>query len=311
MTESSPASDPTSGQALLDGFIAHLAQERRLSPHTVEAYTRDVRALLVLAGATPLDQLQPHQARRVVAQLHTRGLEGKSLGRMLSAWRGFFRYLVRDHAFARNPFDGLRAPRSAKTLPKALSPDEAGKLLEFGTDAEDSDAMTARDLAMFELFYSSGPRLAELTGLQVTDLDPADATVRVTGKGRKTRVVPVGRQALAAVERWLAQRASIAPASVQALFTNKAGKPISPRTVQARLRARALRQGVTQPVHPHMLRHSFASHLLQSSGDLRAVQEMLGHASISTTQAYTHLDFQHLAKVYDAAHPRAKKTRRK
>ena len=236
----------------------------------------------------------------MVAALHARGLDGKSLARMLSAWRAFFRYLARDHGYARNPFQGIRAPKWAKTLPKALSPDEAAQLLAFAAD----DAAALRDRAMFELCYSSGLRLSELTGVRLHDLDLAAETVRVHGKGNKTRVVPVGRMALEAVRAWLAAR----PATQsELLFVGRTGKPVDPRTVQRRLRARALVQGLSQPVHPHMLRHSFASHVLQSSGDLRAVQEMLGHASISSTQIYTHLDFQHLAKIYDAAHPRARK----
>jgi integrase/recombinase XerC len=231
-------------------------------------------------------------------------LGGKSLARMLSAWRSFFRYLARDHGATRNPFQGLRAPRSAKTLPKALSPDEAAQLLHR-SDAD--DPMALRDRAMFELFYSSGLRLSELTGTTLDNLDLEQQTVRVTGKGNKTRVVPIGSFAVNALREWLAQRATLAPPAVRTVFVNAAGRPVSPRTVQHRLKQWAMQQGLSRAVHPHMLRHSFASHLLQSSGDLRAVQEMLGHASISTTQVYTHLDFQHLAKVYDAAHPRAKR----
>jgi integrase/recombinase XerC len=291
-------------QPELDGFLSHLAHERRLSPHTVEAYARDVHTLIALAGETPLPQIEVHQARRMVAQLHARGLGGKSLARMLSAWRSFFRYLAREHGAPRNPFQGLRAPRSAKTLPKALSPDEAARLLNT---PETDDPMSLRDRAMFELFYSSGLRLSELTGATLENLDLEQQTVRVTGKGSKTRVVPIGSFAVNALREWLPQRAALAPAGVQAVFVNARGRAISPRTVQHRLKRWALLQGLSRPVHPHMLRHSFASHLLQSSGDLRAVQELLGHASISTTQVYTHLDFQHLAKVYDAAHPRAKR----
>ena len=288
----------------LDGFLSHLAHERRLSPHTVEGYARDVHSLLELAGDTPLANIEVHRARRMVAQLHARGLGGKSLARRLSAWRSFYRYLARDHGLTSSPFQGLRAPRSAKTLPKALSPDEAAQLLHI---SDDDDPMALRDRAMFELFYSSGLRLSELTGLTLENLDLEEQTVRVTGKGNKTRVVPIGRFAVQALRDWLSQRVPFAPATARAVFVNAAGRPVSPRTVQYRLKRWALKQGLSRPVHPHMLRHSFASHVLQSSGDLRAVQEMLGHASISTTQVYTHLDFQHLAKVYDAAHPRAKR----
>jgi integrase/recombinase XerC len=294
------STDP--GQVLLDAFIAHLAIERQLSPHTVEAYARDVRALLEVAGESALADIEPHQARRMVAQLHGRGLDGKSLARMLSAWRGFYRYLARDHGYTRNPFQGIRAPRYAKTLPKALSPDEAAQLMAFAPD----DPAALRDRAMFELCYSSGLRLSELTGVRMQDLDLGAETVTVRGKGNKTRIVPVGRLALDAVRDWLAARPAAAAES-GLLFTNARGAALNPRTVQRRLRLRAITQGISQPVHPHMLRHSFASHVLQSSGDLRAVQEMLGHASISSTQIYTHLDFQHLARIYDAAHPRARK----
>jgi integrase/recombinase XerC len=291
----------------LEGFLSHLAHERRLSPNTVESYARDVRKLLQLLDEAVIADIQAHQARRMVAQLHARGLDGRSLARMLSAWRAFFRYLARDHAFARNPFQGLKAPKSAKTLPNALSPDEASKLMTIRSD----EPMDVRDHAMFELFYSSGLRLAELTGLKLEDLNEGDETVRLTGKGNKTRVVPVGRFAREALERWLHLRAALAKPGERAVFLNRAGSPVSPRTIQYRLKAWAAKQGLSQSVHPHMLRHSFASHLLQSSGDLRAVQEMLGHSSISTTQIYTHLDFQYLAKAYDAAHPRARKKKAK
>ena len=288
---------------LLRRYLDHLSNERRLSPHTITNYARDVAALLELSRDTPLKRLQAHQVRRHVAQLHSRGLNGKSLARMLSAWRGFFHYLARDHGYAQNPCVGIRPPRSAKHLPHALSPDEAGRLMQF--DAV--DPLAVRDKAIMELLYSSGLRLAELTGLAPDDVNFRDATVRVTGKGAKTRIVPVGSFALAALKDWLATRAQLAKPAAGALFVGRDGAALGPRAVQARLKQWALKLGLADKVHPHALRHSFASHLLQSSGDLRAVQEMLGHASISTTQVYTHLDFQHLAKAYDAAHPRAKK----
>ncbi len=287
----------------LEGFLSHLEHERRLSRNTAENYQRDVATLFSLAGDTALDDVHPHQARRFVAVLHGRGLEGRTLARMLSAWRTFYRYLARDHGFTHNPFKGIRSPKAPKQLPKALSPDEAARLVDLPGD----EPMTIRDRAMFELFYSSGLRLSELTGAKLGDVDFRDGTVRVTGKGNKTRVVPVGDFAQRALRDWLAARAALATPEQIALFVSESGRPVSPRTVQRRLETWALRQGLTQHVHPHMLRHSFASHVLQSSGDLRAVQEMLGHASISTTQVYTHLDYQYLAKVYDAAHPRAKK----
>jgi integrase/recombinase XerC len=286
---------------LLRGYLEHLANERRLSPHTLKNYTRDIAALIELAGDTPLKQLQVHHVRRQVAQLHARGLGGKTLARMLSAWRGFFNYLARDHGYATNPCVGIRAPRSAKRLPHALSPDEAGRLMDLDTDGP----LALRDKAILELLYSSGLRLAELTGLAPDDVSFRDATVRVTGKGSKTRIVPVGGHAIEALKAWLPARDQMARAGVRALFVGRDGGALGPRAVQARLKQWALKLGLADKVHPHALRHSFASHLLQSSGDLRAVQEMLGHASISTTQVYTHLDFQHLAKAYDAAHPRA------
>ncbi len=289
--------------AVAAAYLSHLANERRLSPLTCTSYARDIAALLQLAEATPLDQLQIHHLRRFIAKLHAQGLSGRSLARRLSAWRGFYNYLARDHGYSSNPCAGLRAPKAPKNLPHALSPDEAAKLLEFS--AEDPVALC--DKAMFELFYSSGLRVAELASLQPENLSFSDGTVRVTGKGGRTRVVPVGNQAIQALHAWMKLRATLLTPGETALFLSRHGKAINPRTISQRLKTRALQQGISANVHPHMLRHSFASHLLQSSGDLRAVQEMLGHASISTTQVYTHLDFQHLAKVYDAAHPRAKK----
>jgi integrase/recombinase XerC len=298
--EESPAEHP-----FVSDFLSHLMRERRLSPHTAAGYAHDVRVLLELTQEqeSALHDLQVHQIRRFIARLHGRGLGGKSLARMLSAWRGFFNYLARDHGFTRNPCTGVRPPKSPKALPKALSPDEATRLVSF----TQNDPLAVRDRAMFELLYSSGLRLSELTSLRQGDVSFADATVRVIGKGNKTRVVPVGSHALQALQAWLPVRASLPHRNEPALFLNQRGDAISPRTVQSRLKAWGIKQGLRGHVHPHMLRHSFASHVLQSSGDLRAVQEMLGHASISTTQVYTHLDFQYLAKVYDQAHPRAKR----
>jgi len=296
-----PAKSPA--HPLLRGYLEHLSNERRLSRHTVENYARDITALFGLAGNTPLKQLQVQNVRRFVAQLHARGLDGRSLGRMLSAWRGFFHYLARDHGYTQNPCLGIRPPKSAKRLPHALSPDEAGRLMEIAA----TDPLAVRDKAILELLYSSGLRLSELTGLAEDDVNLRDATVRVTGKGSKTRIVPVGSHALAALKVWLPARGKLARAGAKALFVGQDGSALGPRAVQSRLKQWALKLGLADKVHPHALRHSFASHLLQSSGDLRAVQELLGHASISTTQVYTHLDFQHLAKAYDAAHPRAKR----
>jgi integrase/recombinase XerC len=285
------------------GYLEHLAHERRLSAHTTSNYARDIAQLIVLAGDTPLPRIQVQHVRRFVSQLHGRGLDGRSLARMLSAWRGFFKYLARDHGYVLNPALGIRAPRSARKLPHALSPDEASRLMEIG----ETTALALRDKAILELFYSSGLRLSELTGLDLDGVNLRDATVRVTGKGSKTRVVPVGSHALAAIGAWLPRRQALLRGEETALFVGKNGRRLGPRAVQARLKGWALKLGLSANVHPHVLRHSFASHVLQSSGDLRAVQEMLGHASISTTQVYTHLDFQHLAKAYDAAHPRARR----
>ncbi len=296
-----PAAGPA--QQLLQGYIDHLAHERRLAAHTTKNYRRDIEALLEFAGEKSADGLTAHDIRRGIAQLHGKGLDGRSLARMLSAWRGFYHYLARDHGCKQNPCLGIRAPKSAKRLPNALSPDEARQLVEI--DA--TDALAVRDRAMLELFYSSGLRLSELTGLAPGDVNFSDATVRVTGKGSKTRIVPVGSHAVKALRKWLAQRAAIAGLDAEALFVNPKGRRLGPRTVQLCVQRRAQQQGIASRVHPHMLRHSFASHVLQSSSDLRAVQEMLGHASISTTQVYTQLDFQHLAKIYDNAHPRARK----
>jgi len=301
--EESAAPVPAAARQLIEQYAAHLNHERRLAAHTIKNYRRDIEAMTALAGATPFSALRPHDIRRFVAQLHGRGLDGRSLARMLSAWRGFYQYLARDHGFNHNPCTGIRAPKSAKRLPQALSPDEARQLVEI----EAVDTLEMRDRAILELFYSSGLRLAELAGLAPKDVNFADATVRVTGKGNKTRIVPVGSHALTALREWLAARKSIPQVDEEALFVGNRGRRLGPRAIQGCVRRRALQQGIAARVHPHMLRHSFASHVLQSSSDLRAVQEMLGHSSISTTQVYTQLDHQHLAKVYDAAHPRARR----
>ena len=289
---------------VVSDYLDHLSHERRLSPLTCRSYMRDIGVLAHLDGGIPLDQLQIHHIRRFIAFLHGKGYSGRSLARMLSAWRSLYNYLTRNHGYAHNPCVGVRAPKSVKTLPATLSPDEAAKLLDFKPS---NDSVVLRDRAMFELCYSSGLRLAELAGLKPEDLDLPDGTARVTGKGSKTRIVPVGTKAVEAVRDWLKERETLALPGATALFLSRYGKNISHRSIDQRLKIQAKRQGLGMRLHPHVLRHSFASHVLQSSGDLRAVQEMLGHASISTTQAYTHLDFQHLSKVYDAAHPRARK----
>jgi len=292
-------------QIYLNGYLAWLRHEKRYSELTAENYARDLGHLFQLAAQTPLAELRIHHIRRYIAQLHSQGLGGRSLARLLSAWRGFFTYLMRDHGLIDNPCVGLRAPKSPKTLPQALSPDEAARMIDLPTDT----SAAIRDKAMFELFYSSGLRLAELVGLDLEPMraDIASGEVRVTGKGSKTRIVPLGRYAIIALKAWLVVRDQLAKSDEPALFVGQRGTRISPRVVQLRMKQWGIKQGVTSNVHPHLLRHSFATHVLQSSGDLRAVQEMLGHASISTTQVYTHLDFQYLSKIYDAAHPRAKK----
>jgi integrase/recombinase XerC len=294
---------PDQNDRYLQGYLAWLRHEKRYSELTAGNYARDLRQLFLLAGETPLAALKSHHIRRFIGQRHSAGLGGRSLARMLSAWRGFFTYLIRDHGFADNPCTGLRAPKSPKLLPQALSPDEAARLVDLPTDTPEA----IRDKAMFELFYSSGLRLAELVGLDPDQVDMAGGEVRVTGKGNKTRIVPLGSHALTALHAWLKVRPSLARPEEAALFVGARGNRISPRVVQLRLKHWGVQQGLSSHVHPHLLRHSFATHVLQSSGDLRAVQEMLGHASISTTQVYTHLDFQYLSKIYDAAHPRAKK----
>jgi len=290
-------------QQYLNGYLAWLRNEKRYSNLTAENYARDLGHLFELAAETPLADLKIPHIRRFIAQLHSKGLGGRSLARMLSAWRGFYTYLMRDHGLADNPCVGLRAPKSPKTLPQALSPDEAARMVDLPTDT----TAAIRDKAIFELFYSSGLRLAELVDLDPPQLDMNAGEVRVTGKGSKTRIVPLGQFAITALQAWLAVRDQLAKAGETALFVGQRGSRISPRVVQLRMKQWGVKQGITSNVHPHLLRHSFATHVLQSSGDLRAVQEMLGHASISTTQVYTHLDFQYLSKIYDAAHPRAKK----
>ena len=291
----------------VESWLAELGGQRRQSPLTIAAYRRDLAVLAELAGGAPLFSLVSHQIRRFVAQLHGCGLSGRSLARTLSAWRGFYRWAALRGLVAGNPVDGIRPPKVPKRLPSALSPDEAAALLDAPAGDSD-DILELRDRAIFELFYSSGLRLAELDSLDVGCLpDVAAGEIRVLGKRNKTRIVPVGAKAREAIAAWAARRHEIAGADEPALFIGRNGRRVSMRTIQSRLKRRALLLGLPTQVHPHMLRHSFASHVLQSSGDLRAVQEMLGHASIASTQVYTHLDFQHLAKVYDAAHPRAKK----
>ncbi len=296
-------------------YLQHLAAERRLSPHTVAACQRDLANLCRLTAGKALAELEVGDIRGTIVKLRSQGLAAASVARQLSSWRGFYAFACRRLGYIRNPCTGLRPPKAAKALPDILSPDACTQLL--GGRADDDDALAARDRAMFELFYSSGLRLSELTGLDLDHINLQTGEAQVTGKGRKTRIVPVGRQALDAVTAWLPQRLALmsrrdgipgeARDDSAALFISQRSSRLTPRSVQLRLDRWARQAGLGQHVHPHMLRHAFATHVLQSSGDLRAVQEMLGHASISTTQVYTHLDWQHLAKVYDQAHPRARK----
>ena len=288
-------------------YLAHLAQERRLSALTVEHYRRDLSDFQHFCDAQDLSDwttVRVQHVRAFVAARHRAGLSRSSLQRKLSTLRGFFKYLAREGKSEHNPAQMVQAPKGARRLPRALDTDQAACLLEQRPE----DDLELRDHAMLELLYSSGLRLAELVALKLGDVDLMDASVRVTGKGAKTRVVPVGSKARVALECWLERRKPLALPEENALFVGRRGRVLTPRAVQQRLARWALKHGAEGRLHPHLLRHSFASHLLESSGDLRAVQELLGHADISTTQVYTHLDFQHLAKVYDAAHPRAKKT---
>jgi integrase/recombinase XerC len=290
-------------QSQIDAWLTRLASERKASPHTIEGYRRDLARLvryMQVQQITSLDTLVPNRMRGFVAAEHRAGLSPKSLQRLLSSCRSFFRQLTRENLLTHDPLAGVRGPKVHRKLPEVLDVDEATALVE----GEGDEALNLRDRAMLELFYSSGLRLSELIGLRWLDLDLEAGEVRVLGKGRKTRIVPVGRHAITAL-RALGKAEGCEPDSP--VFRGRGGAPISPRTVQARMKTLALRQGFAKRVHPHLLRHTFASHMLESSGDLRAVQELLGHADIATTQIYTHLDFQHLAKVYDAAHPRAKK----
>ncbi|OGT84010.1 MAG: tyrosine recombinase XerC [Gammaproteobacteria bacterium RIFCSPLOWO2_12_FULL_52_10] len=290
----------------VDKVAEYLGTLHHLSPHTRAAYQRDLSSLLEFCQQQVIrswQDLDGRQIRAYVARRHRQGLGGRSIQRNLSAIRAFYRYLINPRVVTRNPATGVTSPKSPRKLPKTLDADQAAQLVDIQGD----DTVAVRDKAILELLYSSGLRLSELVSLNVDSIDYNDALVTVTGKGRKTRKVPVGRYAIKALQAWLQQRRELAADDEVALFVSRRGRRISPRTVQQRLRDWAIKQGLATHVHPHMLRHSFATHILESSSDLRAVQELLGHADISTTQVYTHLDFQHLARVYDAAHPRARK----
>jgi integrase/recombinase XerC len=287
----------------VDAWLARLSGERQASAHTVDGYRRDLAKLLRwmdAQGIASFDALEPNRMRGFVAAEHRAGLSPKSLQRLLSSCRSLFRQLTRENLLDHDPLAGVRGPKVHRKLPQVLDVDEATSLVETQTEG----ALSLRDRAMLELFYSSGLRLSELTGLRWIDLDLQAGEVRVLGKGSKTRIVPVGRHAVAAL-RALGDAEGIVPE--QPVFKGRGGAPINPRTVQLRLKTLAMQQGMAKHIHTHLLRHTFASHMLESSGDLRAVQELLGHADIATTQIYTHLDFQHLSRVYDAAHPRAKR----
>ncbi|MCL2309372.1 MAG: tyrosine recombinase XerC [Proteobacteria bacterium] len=306
--------DPTekltaANRATLEAFARSLGTR---APHTRAAYLRDTEQLAQAVHPAALPSLTRAQLARCLAQWHAQGLSGRSLARMLSSWRAFYRFLLSspEYALQDDPCESLKAPRAARRLPSVLTPDEIGQLLNENSagDVAHDAMLSIRDVAMFELIYSSGLRVSELVGLNLTQLNLREAEARVLGKGSKERLAPIGQLAIEALQHWLMVRQDwLQDADESAVFINARGKRLSARTVQQRLKNLAIRQGLAQHVHPHMLRHSFATHLLQSSGDLRAVQELLGHASIASTQVYTHLDYQALAKVYDAAHPRARK----
>jgi integrase/recombinase XerC len=294
---------------LVEKFLDHLRLERRLSIHTITSYRRDLDCLTQYCDANAVlrwQDLKSHHVRGFAASSHAAGLSPRSIQRRLSGIRGLMNYLIREGEISQNPATHISAPQVARKLPNTLDVDQMARLLQIQGD----DPVTARDRAMLELLYSSGLRLAELVNLNPEDVDLDDAMIRVTGKGNKTRLIPVGRMARNSVAEWSRVRSELAAGDENALFVGVRGRRISPRTVQNRVRHWALKAGIPQRVYPHLFRHSFATHLMESSRDLRAVQELLGHADISTTQIYTHLDFQHLAQIYDEAHPRARRQKK-
>ena len=295
-----------SAEELLQQFADYLQYEKRYSIHTLNGYKCDLgqfREWLHEKDVDDIVEADSLSVRNWVANLHRKGISGKTLQRKLSSLRSFYQYLVRKHHLKNNPAIDIRAPKTARTLPKTLDADTLTQLLDIKGD----DILAVRDCAMMELFYSSGLRLSELVDLNIESIDLQENSLRAIGKGNKTRILPIGKKAVDALKIWLQRRVEMADLEEQALFVSNRGTRISTRSVQQRLDYWRKKQGLEQHIHPHKLRHSFASHILESSGDLRAVQELLGHADISTTQIYTHLDFQHLAKVYDKAHPRARK----
>jgi integrase/recombinase XerC len=290
-------------------YLRYLRYERRMSPNTERNYQRDIEALCRFLEREDLGgwgDVDSYHIRAFASWCHRRGLAPRSIQRRMSALRSFFRFLLREGKVESNPAADVPSPKLPKRLPKTLDVDQIARLLEIDGDSP----LALRDRAIMELFYSSGMRLAELVGLKVTDLDLAEGSVRVLGKGSKTRILPVGSKAREAIRAWLGARSDFPGHDLDALFLSRRGQALSARAVQARLREWSRRIGLATGVNPHLLRHSFATHLLESSGDLRSVQELLGHADISTTQIYTHLDFQHLARIYDKSHPRARKRER-
>ncbi|WP_227515391.1 tyrosine recombinase XerC [Marinobacter salinus] len=303
-----PVTPPEVLTGPISDFIRHLAAEKRHSPRTCDAYQRDLTRLatwLWQEGGGEWRVVSGHDVRRYVATLNREGLSGRSIARHLSSARRFYQFLLRERLVTDNPALDIRAPKSGRRLPRVTDVDQLNHLL----DASPDDPLEMRDLCMFELMYSSGLRLSELAGLNLDAVDLKGGEVRVLGKGSKERVLPVGRKALKAIRCWLPVRSGLASEQEPALFVSRRGDRLSHRSIQSRLNRWGLKKGADQKLHPHMLRHSFASHMLESSGDLRAVQELLGHADIATTQVYTHLDFQHLARVYDQSHPRARRHR--
>ena len=294
-------------QPLIDRFLDHLKFERRVSDHTVSAYRIDLLRLQEFAVQRKIQniaRLAPPQARLFAAGLRHLNLSSRSIARTLSAARSFYKFLIREGEGKTNPFEGISTPRGERKLPRTLNIEQAAQLVMITPDSD----LTFRDRAILELLYSSGLRLSEIERSNVCDVDLADRTMTILGKGGKTRIVPVGRHAITAIKSWLQRRqALVSNIEEKALFVSRSGNRLGARAIQKRVEYWAKRQGLDRSVHPHMLRHSFASHLLESSSDLRAVQELLGHSDISTTQVYTHLDFQHLATVYDKAHPRARR----
>mgnify|MGYP000683941813 CR=1 FL=1 len=292
-------------QEYIQHYLEYIKFEKRLSPLTVKNYHRDIELLLEISPQIILNKFSIDDIRRSVSSLHARGLNGKSLSRMISAWRGLFDFLNQRFNFTHNPTLGIKPPKDKKQLPQTLSIDQTMKLVAIN----DTTFLGIRDHAIIELFYSSGLRLSELINLKIQDINFEDGTVIIFGKGGKSRIVPAGKYAINAIQKWITLRNTIKNINEKdfTLFLSKNGKSLSPRSIQYRLKIWAKKQGIPENIHPHLLRHSFATHILQSSQDLRAVQELLGHANITTTQIYTHLDFQHLSKIYDQSHPRAKK----